>query len=41
MVPPKKGELTNMTENKEVNAVLAAAVNADPEEKDRVCWVKA
>ncbi|GEM_PF-3025147 len=30
-----------MAETKEVNAVIAAAINADPEEKDCVCWVKA
>ena len=30
-----------MADTKEVNAVIAAAIDADPEEQDCVCWVKA
>lgn len=30
-----------MADTKEMNPVIAAAIGAEPEEKDCVCWVKA
>lgn len=38
---PKNKEFFIMADTKEMNPVIAAAIGAEPEEKDCVCWVKA